>query len=137
MTPKRVQMRRAKGWRKPEGAIYVGRPTRWGNPYVVGSGEIWATGPVLGRGAGRYDGDDERRYDLPLPGQRGLTADLAVALYREDLVTAVAGEYDDEVAVELREALRELAGKDLACWCPLDQPCHADVLMALANVVEP
>lgn len=27
----------------------------------------------------------------------------------------------------------ELRGKDLACWCPLDQPCHADVLLRLAN----
>ena len=27
----------------------------------------------------------------------------------------------------------ELAGRDLACWCPLDQPCHADVLLELAN----
>ena len=27
----------------------------------------------------------------------------------------------------------ELAGYDLACWCPLDQPCHADVLLELAN----
>lgn len=28
---------------------------------------------------------------------------------------------------------RDLAGKDLACWCPLDQRCHADVLLELAN----
>lgn len=28
---------------------------------------------------------------------------------------------------------RELAGHDLACWCPLDQPCHADVLLEIAN----
>ena len=28
---------------------------------------------------------------------------------------------------------RDLAGKDIACWCPLDQPCHADVLLELAN----
>lgn len=27
----------------------------------------------------------------------------------------------------------ELAGRDLACWCPLDQPCHADVLLEIAN----
>ncbi len=27
----------------------------------------------------------------------------------------------------------ELAGSDLACWCPLDQPCHADVLLEIAN----
>jgi hypothetical protein len=31
----------------------------------------------------------------------------------------------------------ELRGKDLACWCPLDQPCHADVLLELANQDEP
>jgi hypothetical protein len=27
----------------------------------------------------------------------------------------------------------ELRGKNLACWCPLDQPCHSDVLLELAN----
>lgn len=31
-------------------------------------------------------------------------------------------------------ALREdLGGRDLACWCPLDAPCHADVLLELAD----
>ncbi len=35
---------------------------------------------------------------------------------------------------ELRaEVRRELAGWDLACWCPLDGACHADALLALAN----
>src|ERR1035437_1021501 len=34
--PKRIQRRRTKGWRMPEGAIYVGRPTKWGNLWVVG-----------------------------------------------------------------------------------------------------
>src|SRR5438445_12750312 len=36
-TPTRVQRKRTKGWRMPEGAVYVGRPTRWGNPYSVGA----------------------------------------------------------------------------------------------------
>jgi hypothetical protein len=31
------------------------------------------------------------------------------------------------------DVVRELAGHDLACWCPLDEPCHADVLLAVAN----
>ena len=31
------------------------------------------------------------------------------------------------------DKVRELRGKNLACWCPLDQPCHADVLLELAN----
>jgi hypothetical protein len=33
----------------------------------------------------------------------------------------------------LRRHLHELRGKDLACWCALDQPCHADVLLEIAN----
>jgi hypothetical protein len=34
--PKRVQLRRTKGWRKPEGVIVVSRPSRWGNPFAIG-----------------------------------------------------------------------------------------------------
>lgn len=26
-----------------------------------------------------------------------------------------------------------LRGKNLACWCALDKPCHADVLLKIAN----
>jgi hypothetical protein len=32
-----------------------------------------------------------------------------------------------------REAAEQLAGKNLACWCPLDGPCHADILLQIAN----
>ena len=32
-----------------------------------------------------------------------------------------------------REAQVELRGKNLACWCSLDSPCHADVLLEIAN----
>lgn len=31
---------------------------------------------------------------------------------------------------EIRQALK---GHNLACWCPLDEPCHADTLLRLAN----
>ena len=33
----------------------------------------------------------------------------------------------------LDEIRAALGGRDLACWCPLDKPCHADVLLRLAN----
>lgn len=33
--PQRIQRRRTKGWRMPAGALYVGRPTKWGNPFVA------------------------------------------------------------------------------------------------------
>jgi hypothetical protein len=95
LAPKRIQRRRTKGWRMPEGAIYVGRSTNWGNPYVVSAQQ---------------------------------SADEAVQMYRrlwEEHLT------NDEGARE--RLIRKLRGKDLVCWCPLDQPCHADVLLELAN----
>ena len=33
--PVRIQ-KRSKGWKMPENTVYVGRPTKWGNPFVVG-----------------------------------------------------------------------------------------------------
>lgn len=90
--PKRIQRQRKRGWRMPEGCVYVGRPTRWGNPY--------------------------RAHDFT-NGAEG-----AVAAYR------LLCESEPETLAEIRAALR---GKDLACWCSLDKPCHADVLLELAN----
>ena len=46
MTPKRIQLSRKKGWRKPEGAIVVARPSRWGNPFKVGDAGITAADAV-------------------------------------------------------------------------------------------
>jgi hypothetical protein len=90
---KRVQRRRQRGWRTPPNTVYVGRPTKWGNPFSIG----------------------ER-----------FTREQAVAAYRpyiQAMIEAKPEKYD----------LNELNGKKLACWCPLDQPCHADVLLELAN----
>jgi Domain of unknown function (DUF4326) len=93
--PQRIQRQRTRGWRMPAHTVYVGRPTPWGNPFVVGK-------------------------DVA-------TAAEAVARYRQWLVDTAAGQ-----ALAAR-ARRELGGKDVACWCRLDQPCHGDVLLALAN----
>jgi Domain of unknown function (DUF4326) len=90
-TPKRVQQRRAKGWRKPDGAISVARPHKWGNPFKVGEHGI-------------------------------RTAEDAVRLYRQALP-----------GMPIYSRVAELAGHDLMCFCPLDRPCHADVLLEIAN----
>jgi hypothetical protein len=50
----------------------------------------------------------------------------AVELYRRDLLVG-------DLRVTVADVRRELAGRDLACWCPLDEPCHADVLLEVAN----
>jgi hypothetical protein len=50
----------------------------------------------------------------------------AVRRYRDDLLAGRLGISVDDVR-------RELRGRDLACYCPLDEPCHADVLLEVAN----
>lgn len=50
----------------------------------------------------------------------------AVRRYREDLLAG-------RLAITVEDVERQLRGRDLACYCPLDEPCHADVLLELAN----
>ncbi len=121
--PVRVQRRRTKGWRMPEGAVYVGRPTKWGNSYPLDS---WAT----------VHGNDskDRIEEIEIP----VTAVMAVAVFRREwgirlTVFEPADAEDVAYVADRRAELEELRGKDLACWCALDQPCHADVLLELAN----
>lgn len=91
MMPRRIQRKRTKGWRMPDGAVYVGRPTIYGNPFPYQIDfRLWLNG-AKGTGGG---------------GLRRLS---------------------------LLARIPELRGKDLACWCPLNRPCHADVLLELAN----
>jgi hypothetical protein len=97
--PRRIQLRRAKGWRKPAGAVVVARPSRWGNPFPFA------------------------------PGTAVPDRATAVARFRE----LVTGDHDPAEYPSVAEIRRELAGRDLACWCPLDGPCHADVLLEIAN----
>jgi hypothetical protein len=50
----------------------------------------------------------------------------AVRRYRDDLLAG-------RLAVAVEDVRRELRARDLACYCPLDGPCHADVLLDIAN----
>lgn len=55
-----------------------------------------------------------------------------------DVRTPFEAKFEFEVILKNRlhfypHYLDRLRGKNLACWCPLDQPCHADVLLKLAN----
>jgi hypothetical protein len=110
--PKRIQRQRTKGWQKPVGCKCVDRSTRWGNPFRVGRSYHAAT---LG-------GDP---WSFPPV----VDAHHAVALFREAL--SLPDRANFVLAIK-----RELAGHDLACWCPIDKPCHADVLLEIANEPE-
>lgn len=58
------------------------------------------------------------------------TAGEAVALFEQQLLS---GELRDKYDVPLRDQLSELTGFNLSCWCALDQPCHATVLLRHSN----
>lgn len=98
--PVRLQVRREKGYRLPEGIVFVGRTSRWGNPHRPGFPHR-RTGQVL-------------------------NAAGAVEAFRHSLLHGRLPITCDDVRLHLR-------GRDLACWCALHAPCHADVLLEMAT----
>lgn len=114
----------------PEGAIYVGRPSKWGNPFEVYKCPCcghWDARDENGTGY-LVDHGVAKRFRVH-PEDHQFAAREAVELFR---ALYLGGRLIAERSVE---GLAELRGRDLACWCPLDQPCHADVLLEIANGV--
>ena len=123
MTPRRIQRKRTKGWKAPmcscgcgKPAIYVGRGTKLGNPYKV-----------------VRDTNDWKVIDLACHGYLDVldthldyeAAQASAVYYFRDIFA------DDLLGQVYAE--EELGGHDLMCWCPLDAPCHADVLLEYTN----
>ena len=111
--PRRIQRKRTKGWQMPDGAVYVGRPTKWGNPFLFRAAE-----------------------------EAGYTRHGAVRAFEDWLAGnpwACGSDKFEAKRQAILDSLPELRGRDLACWCPLvDEkgnpvPCHADVLLEIAN----
>ena len=118
--PQRIQRRRTAGWRMPDGAVYVGRPTRWGNPFKVGEVVTPDLMPHL-RMHLTLTGNDPNLL-RGMKNVRLMAAADVVPLYELWLVEQP----------HLMVSLGDLRGHDLVCWCP-PGPCHADVLLELAN----
>jgi len=96
---KRIQRKRTEGWKMPSNTVYVGRPSKWGNPFKV---------KTL-----RFSAEQER--------------ELAIWAYE--------GWVSEQLRVN-PHFLDDLRGKDLACWCPLDKPCHADVIIKILEQIK-
>lgn len=111
----------------PEAAVYVGRPSRWGNPFRIYHGHS-SIGPAwsVARETWQHIPADECVNAYVTSSH--LDEGAAVELYRSLLQVRAR---DEEVV--LRDWLAPLVGRDLVCWCPLDQPCHADVLLKITN----
>lgn len=131
MNPQRIQRKRTKGWKMPPGAVYVGRPTEWGNPFVNLQDITY------------YYSERRAKQGLsPLVYCCHKSTKDAVQLYEEGIKSPAKlgrfiGGYDGQILnryfSHIRNNLYLLMDHDLACWCALDEPCHADVLLKLAN----
>ncbi len=105
--PERIQLRRAKGWRMPPNTVKVARPSLFGNPFTVKAAEA-----------------------------AGYTRQCAVGAFADWLAGNPWACGDDTYEAKrqaILAALPRLRGMNLACFCRLDQACHADVLLELAN----
>lgn len=112
---KRIQRSRAKGWRKPDNAVIVSRPSKWGNPYTikpVGMTE-WAV----------YEWDEF----IGKARSRKVALRQCLDFYRMWAQLQIDAD---------PHWLEPLRGKDLACWCALSEPCHADVLLEHLSKLE-
>lgn len=111
--PQRIQRKRTKGWKMPPNTVSVTRPGIFGNPFPV---------DVYGQ-EGAVD-----RF------RRWLTGKMAMLELSQ---CSTCHSFGDISMVTLRSELRrhlpELRGKNLACYCKLGDPCHADVLLKIAN----
>lgn len=104
-SPRRIRRSRAKGARLPENTVCVDRSTKWGNPFVVGKHGTRAECVHL--------------FKTLMAGYVCISSDIAPNLLMAYRAMVVADRH-------------QLKGKHLACWCSLDGPCHADVLLKVA-----
>lgn len=153
--PERIQRKRTKGWRMPEDAVFVGRPGKWGNPFVFHDqsrglvrygpnhqerfGRSWdyegrCSGPGISHHMWFKDDDVVETY------VRWATRAELVELYRLTLTEPTPGmlmawpsRRGHFAKVDVASVRAELAGRDLVCWCSPFDPCHADVLLRIAN----
>ena len=120
-TPKGVQLSRRRGYRKPEGAVVVARPSKWGNPFSLS--DLGETFPSLSLEACAEFAVNQLEDLIRAGGELTLSV-----LQPDGTRKPVTYTYPRE-----KEIRAELAGKDLACWCSMSMPCHRDLLLEIAN----
>jgi Domain of unknown function (DUF4326) len=134
--PERIQRKRTKGWRTSPNARCVSRGSRWGNPFYLWPNRGPAT--VFGQPWGKLTSS---RY-MPYHTCANLVDDVAYASCSDhaaavqhavDLFRHYCTVRQRDIPDQFAEWIYPLQGHDLACWCPLGQPCHADVLLEIAN----
>lgn len=113
--PERIQRQRTKGWKMPPNTVSVARPGKFGNPFTI---------------AAAIDSG----YATPDTAQQ-----FVVECFSDWLGPSRSGRTwwqgpeSDAKRKAILAGVDSLRGKNLACFCKLGEPCHADVLLDLAN----
>lgn len=139
MKPQRIQRKRTKGWQMPPNTVSVTRPGKWGNPFDFRSSDCcWLAlsygcrGDRLGRQEASVRAFREW-IEPPGRGKKLVRMERGVRLGDDEKSVQVGRRFVVGPPPTIDAIRAELGGKNLACFCPLDEPCHADVLLELAN----
>lgn len=137
MMPVRIQLSRAKGWRMPPNTVKVDRTTRWGNPFNFrDSQHCWTALHYGEKGdpAGRHAAS-VKAFRLWLEGGKAVheQASFGASDGQRFEAFATSPEVKADAPPSIADVKAELRGKNLACWCKAGDPCHADVLLEIAN----
>jgi hypothetical protein len=152
--PERIQLSRAKGWRMPENTVKVSRPGKWGNPFPI-KDLTWIAvalgfrADVAGRTACAVELHRRWLGLVPRPGPLAKDAGISASVIEyEGGFTQTVGDAARGIAAFMaahqvpikvpnppsrEEIIRELGGKNVACWCGLDECCHGDTYLEIAN----
>ena len=136
--PKRIQRKRIKGWKMPPNTVAVTRPGKFGNPFDFRSSDCSFLALSYGcRGdrRGRQEASVRAFREWIEPNAKGSTVryERGVCFGNEESSFQIGPRFIVGAPPSIKTIRAELAGKNLACFCALDQPCHADVLLELAN----
>lgn len=118
----RIQLSRRKGWRMPENTVKVSRPGKFGNPFPVKK----ATSTTMGVTSDIWIVGTWNGPALWIKNSEAEAVDVAITAYRAWINQPSQSWLRADVQQELR-------GKNLACWCRDGTPCHAGVLLEIAN----
>jgi Domain of unknown function (DUF4326) len=138
--PTRIRLSRAKGWRMPENTVKVDRTTKWGNPFDFRhSSHCWSALAFGCRAdpAGRQEASVVAFREWIGGAITGVEAKFGAVVDDRFEAFATSPAITPTAAPSHDDIRRELRGKNLACWCRVGAPCHADVLLELANAAVP
>ncbi|TIX70019.1 MAG: DUF4326 domain-containing protein [Mesorhizobium sp.] len=136
--PVRIQLSRAKGWRIPPNTVKVDRTTKWGNPFDFRKSECcWIALSYGCRGdrLGRQEASVRafREWIDPGYGRRTAMLEYQPAFGDGERKVPAGPKISAGMAPAISNIVSQLRGKNLACWCKAGEPCHADVLLEIAN----